>query len=60
MNFLCTAVGWTQCSSGANLDSAFADHVSQFGLSYGTKEEYVFRRNIFEEKTIKLDEINSS
>ena len=57
MNLLCTTIGW-QCSSGADLESAFADHISKYGISYSTQEEYLFRKRIFEEKTEKLDEIN--
>lgn len=64
MNFLCTAYAAIggQCQSGvsAEIESAFVDHISQFGLSYGTQEEYEFRMNIFAEKTAKIQEINSS
>jgi C1A family cysteine protease len=64
MNFLCTAfaaVGGT-CDNQYNsqIESLFVDHMSRFGLSYGTAEEYEFRLNIFAEKTAKILEINSS
>ena len=61
MNLLCTTIGW-QCSSGVDydLDSAFANHISQYGLSFGTQNEYLFRKRIFEEKTEKLNQINTS
>jgi C1A family cysteine protease len=64
MNYLCTAYAYFGGNCGPNVsyevEAAFMDHMSQFGLSYGTQEEYEFRLNIFAEKTAKIEEINSS
>jgi C1A family cysteine protease len=64
MNTLCTYFAYFggNCGSSvsADVEAAFIDHMAQFGLSYGTAEEYEFRLNIFNEKTAKIQEINSS
>ena len=64
MNTLCTAYAMLGGSCGprfsAELEASFIEHISAFGLSYGTQEEYEFRLNIFAEKTAKIQEINSS
>ena len=46
--FVCKAAA----SLGLNLcqplkDEAFLEHVAEYGLSYGTREEYEFRSEIF-------------
>ena len=64
MNMLCTAYAYIggNCQSGvsAEIELAFVNHIAEFGLTYGTQEEYEFRRNIFAEKTAQIQEINSS
>jgi len=64
MNMLCSAYAYIggncQTQVSAEIQLAFANHVNEFGLTYGTQEEYEFRRNIFAEKTAKIQEINSS
>ena len=50
-------------SSGAHHDHAmtktFVEHMNANGLSYGTKEEFQFRMNIFAEKDAQIKEMNS-
>ena len=63
MNMLCTAYAYFggSCSNvSAEVEAAFIEHMALYGLSYGTQEEYEFRRGIFAEKTAKIQEINSS
>ena len=65
MNFICSAgamFGLYQCETpvSAEIEQAFMEHISAFGLSYGTQEEYEFRRAIFAEKSAKIAEINAS
>ena len=63
MNMLCTAYAYFggSCSNvSAEVEAAFIDHMALYGITYGTQEEYEFRRNIFAEKTAKIQEINSS
>ena len=65
MNFLCTAsayFGVMICEEPVSqeIEQAFIEHVSTYGLSYATQEEYEFRKGIFAEKTAKIQEINSS
>jgi cathepsin L len=63
MNYLCTAYAYLggRCNSSVNyeIETAFVEHMSTFGLSYATHEEYQFRLNIFAEKTAKMQEINA-
>jgi cathepsin L len=44
---------------GEALRASFANHVSEHGLSYGTKEEYEFRFDLFEKKEKELARINA-
>merc|ERR1719223_2527690 len=64
MNTLCSVYAMLggNCGSSvsADVEASFIDHMAQFGLSYGTQEEYEFRLNVFNEKTAKIQEINSS
>jgi KDEL-tailed cysteine endopeptidase len=65
MNFVCstaTMLGLYQCDTpvSVEIEQAFIEHVAEFGFSYGTQEEFNFRMNIFAEKTVKMQEINSS
>jgi len=36
----------------------FMEHVANFGLSYGTIEEFNFRKNIYDTLSVELDQIN--
>ena len=63
MNFICQAASYTgiyQCTNDMFvLESNFVEHVSMYGLSYGTQEEYAFRMPIFAEKDAEINEINA-
>ena len=37
----------------------FMDHIAEYGLSYGTQEEYLFRQNIFMTKDAENQMINA-
>jgi len=41
------------------LKKSFINHMNEHGLSYGTKEEFEFRMNIFADKEAQINEINS-
>jgi len=41
------------------LKKQFIDHMNMHGLSYGTKEEFHFRMNIYADKEAQINEINS-
>jgi hypothetical protein len=41
-------------------DKAFFQHVSKYGLSYGTVEEFDFRADIFKTRHAEIAEFNSS
>jgi xylem cysteine proteinase len=47
------------CDNMNSLESNFNDHMSNFGLSYATKEEYLFRLDLFKLKDAEINEINS-
>ena len=40
--------------------AAFYEHLAAFGKSYGTKEEYLFREQIFAQKDAEIKEINAN
>jgi len=44
---------------GAELEQSFVEHMTEFGLSYGTAEEYKFRLNIFAKKDKEYQKINA-
>ena len=65
MNFLCAAESYTglyTCETpvSAELQQTFIEHVAQFGLNYGTQEEFEFRMNLFAKKDAEIKEINAS
>jgi C1A family cysteine protease len=41
------------------LEQSFADHVSKFGLSFGTKEEYEFRFGLYAQVDAEINQINA-
>jgi len=43
---------------GAEVEQTFMEHVSAHGLSFGTKEEYVFRLGEFAKKDAAINKIN--
>lgn len=40
-----------------DIDSMFMSHVAEYGLSFGTKEEYNFRKSLFVQANKELEEI---
>ena len=64
MNSICniaTFMGFNACKSSQEraVEGMFAEHVSKFGLSFGTKEEYEFRLNLFAQKELEIGNINA-
>jgi hypothetical protein len=43
----------------AEPSTEFLEHVANYGISYGTTEEYMFRQQIFETKTAEYAKINA-
>ena len=41
------------------MEHKFAEHMSKFGLSYGTNEEYDFRLKIFMQTEDSINKLNS-
>ena len=41
------------------LQQAFVQHMSEYGISYGTQEEFEFRQNLFAKKDAEIKEINA-
>ena len=65
MNMLCTAgayFGIYTCETpvSVELQQAFIEHVTEYGISYGTQEEFDFRMNLFAKKDAEINEINAS
>jgi len=50
----------TQHESLSLMEQSFIKHMSDYGLSYGTKEEYNFRFEIFKKKDLENQEINNN
>ena len=65
MNF-CTAaayLGLNACEGQAPLslvERSFIQYLADEGISYGTKEEYEFRLDIFKKTDEEIEEINSN
>ena len=65
MNSFCTAaafLGLNMCDNSTALTTVeqnFVEHMSMYGLSYGTKEEYKFRLDIFAKNDKENQEINA-
>jgi len=58
MNFLCFA-GLCANPQASQLEQSFISHMNEHGLSYGTKEEYAFRFEIFAQKDAIINETNA-
>lgn len=43
----------------AHVETAFIEHMVNFGLSYGTQEEYDFRLGLFQQRDQEINEINA-
>ena len=59
-SFLGLSICGKQSPVSAVVEQAFIEHLSAYGISYGTAEEYNFRLNLFAEKDAKLAEINAN
>lgn len=60
---LASHFGLFACPGNEQFDQVqrqFSEHVSAFGLSYGTKEEYEFRFNIYADNEKIINEHNAS
>jgi C1A family cysteine protease len=42
------------------LQQTFVQHMSEFGISYGTQEEFEFRMSLFAKKDAEIKEINAT
>ena len=65
MNMICSMAAYTgiyHCETpvSVELQQDFMEHVTQFGLNYGTQEEYDFRMGLFAAKDVEIKEINAS
>ena len=69
MYLLCKAAAFAgfehhKCQNGQKqlsfLEQNFVQHIQQFGLRFGTKEEYEFRFNLYQQKEAEINEINAS
>jgi len=65
MQFLCKAAALAGVKDvchkhhGHGMKKAFVEHMNNNGLSYGTKEEFHFRMNIFAQNDAQIKEMNS-
>merc|ERR1719263_186597 len=55
--FAKAAAAWGLNIAAPNLE--FLEHFANYGISYGTQEEFMFRQQIFEAKTKEYAEINA-
>ena len=53
-------VGLVAATPMSDIEFKFVNYVAKYGKSYGTKEEYEFRLNIFAKKTEEIARINAS
>ena len=64
INFFCKAVAiaGVECDTPVSYEvqQGFMQHMAEFGLSYGTKEEFNFRLKQFSTLDSELKEINES
>jgi C1A family cysteine protease len=65
MNHFCTAMaflGINMCDENgitSKVEQNFIEHLAAEGISYGTKEEYKFRLDLFSKKDKEINEINA-
>ena len=58
---ICKALGLHDlCDQEAPINPLFMEHVAEFGITYGTREEYLFRQAIFLRKDAQNKEINAN
>ena len=63
LNFFCSTIGvlaGIECDTPVSYEvqQGFIQHMAEFGLSYGTKEEFSFRLQEFAKKDNIINEIN--
>ena len=54
------ALAMSQDTSDAQIDSDFASFVADQGVSYGTQEEFQFRKALYKVKDKKIKKINAA
>jgi len=65
MSHFCIAsayLGWNACEGQQALtllEKNFTNHISEFGLSYGTKEEFQFRFEVYQKNDEHIQRINA-
>lgn len=47
------------CKDNVDTSAEFLQHVAEFGLSYGTQQEYLFRQEIFNARDAEYKVINA-
>jgi len=55
------ALGFSDICKDKQVDASneFLEHIAQYGISYGTQEEYMFRQEIFNMKSAEYAKINA-
>jgi C1A family cysteine protease len=48
------------CKEQVQASNDFLEHIAAYGVSFGTQEEYMFRKEIFDAKSVEIEEINSN
>jgi hypothetical protein len=70
MNYACLALGYIginnwmpeKCGTESithDIESSFAEHLSEYGISYGTMEEFYFRLRHYAAKDAEYNRINA-
>jgi hypothetical protein len=65
MNQICKFFGATSLCNSSNsqelqvLETSFMNHISEYGLTFATKQEYDFRFNMYAEMDAELEKINT-
>jgi hypothetical protein len=47
------------CKQGIDANTDFLEHIAEYGISFGTQEEYMFRQEIYNQKTEEYAKINA-
>jgi len=55
------ALGFSDICKDKSVDAStqFLEHIAEYGISYGTQEEYMFRQEIFNTKMAEFAKINA-
>jgi cathepsin L len=56
------ALGFNDICKDKNVDAStdFLEHIADYGISYGTQEEYMFRQEIFNTKDAEYKKMNAN